>query len=81
VNPLTTDQLERRKKLWHELMAQLPPDERERVQENPEGDDAISLGMMVELFAMAEEVDPGGRDWPDLQKEWEAKNARPKEKS
>jgi hypothetical protein len=78
---LSHDQEERRKKLWHELLAQLPPDERDRIRENPEGEDAVSLAMMVELFAMAEEINPGGQGWPDLQKEWEAKNARPTQKT
>ena len=41
----------RRRLLWRICLAQLPPDERERVLADPAGPEALSFAVTVELFA------------------------------
>lgn len=41
----------RRRLLWRICLAQLPPDERERVLAEPAGPEALSFAVTVELFA------------------------------
>jgi hypothetical protein len=61
---LSTDQLERRRRIWHECLAQVEPDERERIRESLQGQESLSLAVTVELLAMAEEIE--GKTWQQI---------------
>lgn len=51
--PLTP--IERRRQLWALMLAELPPDERDRIREVPYGADAVAFAVAVELVALAQE--------------------------
>jgi len=52
---LTADQKERRIRLWHEALRECEPDQRDAIQAEPVGLEAIGLAIMVEIRATAEE--------------------------
>lgn len=52
---LTRDQYDRRNKLWHAMLRELPPDERERINGDTKGMDALILAARVEMLVAAQE--------------------------
>lgn len=52
---LTADQEERRRRLWHQALAECEPDMRDVIRDDPTGQDAIGLAIVVEIRAVAEE--------------------------
>jgi hypothetical protein len=60
---LTREQYDRRNKLWHAMLRELPPDERERINENTQGMDALIMATRVEMI-IAEQEKKGAFDAP-----------------
>lgn len=52
---MTREQYDRRNKLWHTMLRELPPDERERINEEPGSMDGLILAARVDMLVTAQE--------------------------
>lgn len=51
----TPEQYDRRNKLWHAMLRELPPDERQRINESPGGMDALIMAARVDMMVKQQE--------------------------
>ena len=55
----TPEQYDRRNKLWHTMLRELPPDERERINADPGSMDGLILATRVDMLCKQQENPDG----------------------